>query len=140
MRPVTLSPLLALLSGCVFGLGPLPPEVDDLSDYLRRQNLRLVPAEVAYDRAFERIDPDAHVVTYEVTVAGPTSSPHRRGAYIDVFWFASEDATEAGVAGLRRVHGAGSIYVDGRLVVYLRGETPGLQFALERRFGTPRAA
>ena len=131
--------LLALvaIAGCAVGLGPLPAEVDALVDYLERRNLQLTPVDVAYDRAFETVDPDAHVVTYGVT---PTTQPARRrpaAALMDVYLFASEAALERGLDGLRRLHSRGQIYVDERTVLYVRGDEPDLTVALGRRFGPP---
>lgn len=137
MRAVSLLAFVAL-SGCVFGLGPLPAEVEDLSEYLERRSFRLVPSNVSYDRAFENVVPDAHAVTYEVTLVDPPPGSGR--AFLDVFRFASEADVEGAVAGLRRIHGTGDIYVDGPLVVYVRGGIPDLEIALVRRFGTPLTA
>ena len=126
-----------LLAGCRLGLGPLPPEVDDLADYLAGQNLQLAVDDVAYDRAFDSVDPDAHVVTYRVTAGQPQSRGSRPPALIDVYRFRTEADAEAGLAGLRRIHDRGELYVDGALVLYVRGDAPDLRLALGRRYGAP---
>ena len=129
---------LLALAGCVFGRAPLPSDVQDLVDYLEARNLRLVPAEVAYDRAFETVDAEAHVVTYSVTATQPRSQDRRlAGALLDVYQFDSEAALTAGLAGLRRIHARGDLYVRGTTVLYVRGDAPDLAVALGRRFGVP---
>lgn len=133
-----LSPLMLLLVvGCRLGLGPLPPEVDDLADYLSERNLQLAVDDVTYDRAFDTVDPDAHVVTYRVTAIQPRSRTYRPPALIDVYRFQTEADAETGIAGLRRIHDRGELYTDGTLVLYVRGDAPDLALALGRRYGTP---
>lgn len=137
-----LAPLLALaavsaLAGCRLGLGPLPPEVDGLVGYLSERNLQLAVDDVAYDRAFDSVDPDAHVVTYRVTALQPPSGRYQPPAHVDVYRFATAAGAEAGIAGLRRIHDRGRLYADGTLVLYVRGSVPDLDPALGRRYGAP---
>ena len=138
-----LAPLLALaavgltaLAGCRLGLGPLPPEVDGLVDYLSRRNLQLAVDDIAYDRAFDRVAPDAHVVTYRVAALQPPAGTYQPPAHIDVYRFPSGADAEAGIVGLRRIHDRGRLYRDGALVLYVRGSAPDLYLALDRRYGT----
>ena len=132
MRALAVSACL-LLAGCQLGLGPLPAEVQALSDYLVARNLRLTPDATAYDRAFDSVDPDAHVVSYRVTA--PQPGPRPEVALVDVYRFGGEAARERGVAGLRRIHDRGRLYGDGRLVLHVRGSAPQLDLLLGRRYG-----
>ena len=130
--------LAAVVAGCAVGLGPLPAEVEDLVDYLERRSFRLTPDATAYDTAFERVDPEAHVVSFRVRAAGLTLERQRSaGAILDVYRFGSAAKAESGIAGLRRIHSRGDLYVEGTTVVHVRGREPDLDLALVRRYGTP---
>jgi len=145
MRPTLATPplvglaVLWALAGCRLGLGPLPPEVDDLVDYLSERNLQLAVDDVAYDRAFDAVDPEAHVVTYRVTALHPRALSSGPPALIDVYRFQTAAEVEAGIAGLRRLHDRGELYTGGALVLYVRGDAPDLALALGRRYGVPLA-
>lgn len=112
--------------------GPLPPAVDGLVGELERRGLQLLPYDVGYDRAFDRVDPGAHVATY---AAGGIEPPTQRRTYAVLSVF--QLSADADAPRLRRVYPAGDLYVDGRLAVLVTGETPGLDLALWRRFGPP---
>jgi hypothetical protein len=145
MRPALATPplvglaVLWALAGCRLGLGPLPPEVDGLVDYLSERNLQLAVDDVAYDRAFDAVDPEAHVVTYRVTALQPRALSSGPPALIDVYPLQTPAEVEAGIAGLRRLHDRGELYTDGTLVLYVRGDAPDLALALGRRYGVPLA-
>ena len=123
-------------AGCATS-GPLPAAVDGLIESLEQRGLQLLPYDIGYDRAFDRVDPEAHVATYLVRGVEPPTR-RRTAAVLDLYQFETEAAAGAAVPELRHIHAAGTLYVDGRLVALARGDTPGLQLALRRRFGAPR--
>lgn len=116
--------------------GPLPAAASGLVEELEQRGLQLVPYDVGYDRAFDRVDPEAHVVTYAVGGIEPPTK-RRTAAVLSVFQFATDAQAEADLGRLRRTYPTDDLYVDGRLAVLVTGTTPGLDLALRRRFGPP---
>ncbi len=125
----------ALVSGCA-SPGPLPVPAADFAQMLEQRGLVLTPYEIAYDRAFERIDSAAYVTTYLVRGVEPPTR-RRSAATVSVYLFETEGKARAGIGGLRHTEPGADVYADGALVAVVRGDTPGLALAMRRRFGPP---
>ena len=123
------------LAGCATAVA-LPAPAADLVRTLEGRGLQLQPYDVGYDRAFDRVDSLAHVGTYLVRGVEPPTR-RRTAAVLDVYLFETDAGARAAVFELRRIHEVGALYVDGPLVALSRGQTPGLELALRRRFGPP---